>query len=298
MVILIHALVAAAYFVLALAGFRGASLLGASTNVRRSESFAAKQLPRGERIALLVVWMLHGMLLYISVFRLGGVQFGFAAALSTTMWLAVAVFWVESLYFNLVSMRLLALPMASVAVLLPLWFPGGFMPRPSGNPAFELHLVVAMSAYGLLTIAALHALLMAALDRRLHGSPSAQSAEGGALRRFGFRLREVTLAQLPPLMTMERLLFRTLGAGFVLLTLTLISGFLFSDFLFGRALRLEHKTFFALVSWVIFAALLAGRAIYGWRGRTALRWTLAGFSAMLLAYVGSRFVLEVILHRL
>jgi ABC-type uncharacterized transport system permease subunit len=93
------------------------------------------------------------------------------------------------------------------------------------------------------------------------------------------------------------LLFRMIGAAFVFLTLTLITGIAFSETLFGRALRLDHKTVFAVLSWLTFGLLLAGRWRYGWRGRTALRWTLTGFVMLLLAYVGSRFVLEVLLGR-
>ena len=145
---------------------------------------------------------------------------------------------------------------------------------------FRLHLALAMIAYGMFTIAALHALLMTLMERRLHGGTIVGP-----------------LAALPPLLTMERLLFRVILAGFAFLTLTLLTGIVFSETLFGRAMKFDHKTVFAVVSWFIFAALLAGRYFYGWRGRIALRWTLAGFVALLLAYVGSRFVLEVILRR-
>jgi ABC-type uncharacterized transport system permease subunit len=124
---------------------------------------------------------------------------------------------------------------------------------------------------------------MALLERRLHARDRGPLA--GAL------------ASLPPLLTLERLLFRILAAGFVLLTATLATGALFSEELFGSALRFNHKTLFAVLSWLIFGALLVGRWRYGWRGRKALRWTLAGFVALLLAYVGSRFVLEVVLGR-
>ena len=102
---------------------------------------------------------------------------------------------------------------------------------------------------------------------------------------------------MPPLLTMERLLFQMLAAGFVLLTLTLASGIVFSEEIFGRALRLDHKTVFGILAWLIFGVLLLGRAVYGWRGRTALNGTFAGFAALLLAYVGSRFVVEVVLGR-
>ena len=97
--------------------------------------------------------------------------------------------------------------------------------------------------------------------------------------------------------SLEALLFRIITLGFVLLSLTLGSGFVFSEELFGQAARFNHKTVFGILSWIIFAALLVGRYGWGWRGRTALRWTLAGFAALLLAYVGSMFVLEVILGK-
>jgi ABC-type uncharacterized transport system permease subunit len=146
-----------------------------------------------------------------------------------------------------------------------------------------------MLAYSLFTLAALHALLMAVVERRLHG--------GAGAKRTGLQPMNGLLANLPPLLTLEALLFRIIGLGFVLLTLTLVSGAVFSETLFDQAIRLNHKTLFAIVSWLIFAALLAGRYFYGWRGRVALRWTLAGFITLLLAYVGSRFVLEVVLQR-
>jgi ABC-type uncharacterized transport system permease subunit len=147
-------------------------------------------------------------------------------------------------------------------------------------PAFRLHLLISLLAYSLFTIASLQALMLAVLERRLHG---------GALPTY--------LQSLPPLLTMERLLFRIIAAGFLLLTLTLGSGMLFSEELFGRPLQFTHKVIFGILAWLIFAALLAGRQLYGWRGRVALRWTLAGFLALVLAYIGSKFVLEVILQR-
>ena len=105
------------------------------------------------------------------------------------------------------------------------------------------------------------------------------------------------MQSLPPLLTMERLLFQIIFAGFVLLTLTLGSGILFSEELFGKPMQFTHKTTFGILSWIIFGALLTGRALYGWRGRVAMRWTLAGFLSLFLAYIGSKFVLEVLLQR-
>jgi len=126
-----------------------------------------------------------------------------------------------------------------------------------------------------------------ALDDTLHAH------EARALHQHRGRF----LQSLPPLLTMERILFRIIALGFVLLTLTLGSGMLFSDELFGKPLQFNHKVMFGIISWCLFGALLLGRQIYGWRGRIALRWTLTGFVVLVLAYIGSKFVLEFILHR-
>ena len=175
---------------------------------------------------------------------------------------------------------MLGLPIAAISTLLPLLFTEVHQLPNAESIGFRLHFLVAMLAYSLFTVAALHAVLMAAAERALHQG----------------RLPSL-LAGLPPLMTMETLLFRLIQAAFVLLTLTLVSGLLFSESLFGKAFVFNHKTVFAVLSWVIFAALLVGRHFRGWRGKIALRWTLAGFGALLLAYIGSRFVLEVLLGR-
>ncbi|MDP2852092.1 MAG: cytochrome c biogenesis protein CcsA, partial [Gallionella sp.] len=115
------------------------------------------------------------------------------------------------------------------------------------------------------------------------------------------RLHHATLPRvlqsLPPLLTMETLLFRMIGIGFALLTLTLASGVVFSEEIFGKAWQFNHKVLFGFVSWGVFAVLLWGHYSYGWRGRTAVRWTVSGFVFLLLAYLGSKFVLEVLLHR-
>ena len=167
-----------------------------------------------------------------------------------------------------------ALALAAFSVPLPALFPGSAaVGAYAASVEFRLHLVLAMLAYSLFTIAILHAVLMAVAERRLHRK------EGG-----------MGLGALPPLLTLERLLFRLIGAAFVLLTLTLATGIAYSETLFGRAMRFDHKTVFAVLSWLTFGGLLAGRWLHGWRGRTALRWTLTGFVLLILAYVGSRFV--------
>jgi len=243
---------------------------------------------RAWRSALLPLLALaHATLLGLAIGGSGEFRFGFAQALSATLLLAVLVLWIEGMFVPVRGLDVLVLPAAALCVVLPLLFHGAPIAAGVDSMALRLHLLVAIAAYSLLTIAALHALLMALLDRRLH-TPMQAPAQGAG-RIFG---------QLPSLLALEKLLFRLIGAGFVLLTATLVTGVFFSEQLFGRALRFEHKTVFTIASWVVFASLLGGRIVFGWRGRTALRWTFAGFLMLLLAYVGSRFVLEVILGRI
>lgn len=221
----------------------------------------------------------HAIVLSHSMLRADGLYLGVGNAVSVIIALAVLIYGIGSFFYRLEALHVLILPAAALLSLLPLAFAP---PGPLANTdllAFRAHLLIALLSYSLLTIASFHVLLMALVERRLHS---------GTLPAF--------LQQLPPLLTMEKILFRIIGAGFVLLTLTLGSGIVFSEELFGTPLKFTHKTVFGILSWVIFGALLAGRAFYGWRGRVAVRWTLAGYLSLVLAYLGSRFVVEVILQ--
>ncbi len=233
-----------------------------------------------EHLVVLVPLTLHATLLYGSVFASDGMHLGVGNAVSTIVWLTVAIYWLGNLFYNAEGLQAMVMPIAAVCALLPALFPAARALPNTELAAFKIHLLISMLAYSLFTIASLHVLLMALLEQRLHGGelPSA-------------------LQKLPPLLTMETLLFRIITAGFVLLTLTLATGIVFSEELFGKALRFNHKTVFGILSWLIFAALLGGRQLYGWRGRIAVRWTLTGFLMLVLAYIGSKFVLEVILGR-
>ncbi|PZX29067.1 putative Cytochrome c assembly protein; putative TRANSMEMBRANE PROTEIN [Cupriavidus phytorum] len=251
--------------------------------------------PAWWHVLMLAALASHGMLLHETIFPAERMMFGFAFALSAMLWLGVGIYWIESFFFSLAGLGLIVIPVALVASLMPLAFPGSQILGYAARPLFKLHFIIANVAYGLFTLAAFHAFLMLLAERRLHGfrhAPARPSAPqpGQWLGRW--------LDLLPPLLTLEKLLFRLIGAGFVLLTLTIGSGLLFSEELFGRAFRLDHKTVFALISWAMFGGILAGRIFRGWRGKVALRWVIASFGILLLAYVGSRFVIEVVLHRL
>ncbi|MEO8935828.1 MAG: cytochrome c biogenesis protein CcsA [Burkholderiaceae bacterium] len=302
MPILLHALVAAGYVAVAVAIWR-AAVRNPSSKLGYDE--APYRLSAALRAGIVVAWVIHAWLLRDAALVDGTWRFGFALALSATMWCAVALFWFESFIVPLVSVWLLILPLAALCALLPLAFPGSLaLGQLSGadgggySPWLPVHLVVALAAYGLLTIAAVHALYMAALDRWLHRTRGSAwpGANDAALEGRG-RIEQSMLGPLPPLLTMERILFRLIGIGFALLTLTVLSGIVFSEALFGKPIRFDHKTIFTLIAWATFGALLIGRVARGWRGRLALSWTLGGFAMLFLAYAGSRFVLEVVLHR-
>jgi ABC-type uncharacterized transport system permease subunit len=232
-----------------------------------------------------LAWLLHGAALGVDMLAPGGVRIGFAIMLSAALWVSVGAYWVENRNFALDGLRRLVMPCACAATVLPVLFPGSVLQLQGQSSAFGWHIAVAILAYSTLTIAAFHAVLMALQETRLHTRTAGAAWLGGALD------------QLPALLTMEKLLFRLIRIGFVLLSLTVLSGIVFSEQLFGTAVRWDHKSVFALLSWLLFAALLAGRYWRGWRGKTALRFTLAGFATLALAYVGSRFVLEVVLRR-
>ncbi|ASL44517.1 Cytochrome c biogenesis protein CcsA [Burkholderia sp. AD24] len=302
--IVLYALTALLYGGLAVAGWRShrhaavRPMLQSVPSVPAAASApAASGMSSAGRALLGVALAAHGVLLHTTIFPQNAMVFGFAFALSAMFWLGAGIYWIESFFFPLDGLRLLVLPLACVASLMPLAFGGVRVLSYSAAPLFKLHFLIANIAYGLFAIAALHAILMLLVERRLH----AMRGGGGIAQRHtaaaGNGWLSSWLDTLPPLLTLEKLLFRLIGAGFVLLTLTLLSGILFSEQLVDRALRLDHKTVFAILSWLMFGALLTARKVSGWRGRAALRWVLASFVALLLAYVGSRFVFEVLLHR-
>lgn len=250
-------------------------------------------LPSQQRLAIslgtLLGWALHGVALWADVVAPNALRLGFAVMLSAALWVSVAAYWLENRSAALDSLRMLVLPVASLAVLLPIAFPGSVLPLDGKSLLFPWHVAVAILAYSTLTLAAFHAVLMALQDSRLHARRSIGDPSGSWF--------DHAVDRLPALLTMEKLLFRLIGIGFFLLSLTVLSGVVFSEQLFGKALKWDHKTVFTMLSWGLFGVLLAGRHWRGWRGKTALSFTLTGFVTLLLAYVGSRFVLEVILHR-
>lgn len=227
------------------------------------------------RRVLLAAWLLHALTLAWGLFG-EAPRFGFAPALSVTAWLVLTVYAVEKQMFPQLRARWALSGLGAAAVLLALAFPGTPL-QVSTSPWLSLHWALGIAAYGLFAAAAAHAWMLQRVERNI---------------------RQVAEPQADlPLLTLERLTFRFATAGFVLLTATLIAGVFFSESLYGRAWHADHKTLFSLLSWVVFAVLLMGRFRFGLRGRKAVNVLYFGSVLLLLAYVGSRFVLEVVLGR-
>jgi ABC-type uncharacterized transport system permease subunit len=224
--------------------------------------------------------ILHGALLYSSLWINGGLNLALTSAGSLLACVVVVLFILVSLSKPIENLGFLILPVAGIAVLLAWLWPGEHMVVPGITSFLLTHLVIAFLAYSLLSLAVVQALLLAWQEHRLrHKHP-------GRLMRA-----------MPPIQTMEGLLFQMITVGFLLLTLTLITGTLFSEQLFGKPLVLSHHIVLSMVAWIAFGVLLLGRWRFGWRGRNAVLWTLGGFFLLLLAYFGSKFVVEILLKR-
>jgi len=236
---------------------------------------AARLSPVAARRAVVLAWLLHGLLLGWGL--LGDTpRFGFAPALSVTVWLVAAVYAIESQLYPQLRTRWALFVLGTGAVVLALLYPGQPL-QASASAWLPLHWALGIASYGLFAVAVVHALLMLRTEERIRQAADAHSGL--------------------PLLTLERLTFRFVGAGFVLLSATLLAGLLFDEQLYGSAWKWNHKTVFSVLSWVVFAVLLLGRARFGWRGWRAARLLFTGSGLLLLAYVGSRFVIEIILGR-
>ncbi|MFV1996799.1 MAG: inner membrane protein YpjD [Acidiferrobacterales bacterium] len=196
---------------------------------------------------------------------------------SLTSWAAVFMLFLASLARPLQNLGIAVLPVAALTILLGWLMPGEpVLSRPMTTPQ-SLHIIVSLLAYSLIFLATIQSILLLLQEKHLR-----QHQPGGFIRA------------LPPMETMEYLMFWLIYVGLGLLTLTVISGVFFSETLFGKPLKFTHHTVLSIASWVIFSILVAGHWWFGWRGRTAVRWTLIGFLLLILAYFGSKFVFEVL----
>ncbi|ESS15326.1 MAG: cytochrome c biogenesis protein CcsA [Burkholderiaceae bacterium] len=232
----------------------------------------------GQRWAQIVfagTWVLHGSALV--AYWLGHPNhFGFAVALSITAWIVSTIYGIETQLQPKLRARWVLAALGALAVALAVIFPGAAHPIAS-SVWLPVHLALGLASYGLIAVAVFHAWLV---------------------KRTEFDIRHAQAQEdHPPLLALERLMFQFVGVGFVLLSATLVVGAGFAAMSGGIGWRWDHKTVFSMLAWATLATLLVGRWRLGWRGKTAARMLYVGAGLLLMGYVGSRFVLEVLLAR-
>lgn len=224
----------------------------------------------------LLALLAHAVALAFKLFPGPGLALGFFNAASLIAWLVIALAIVSSFRAPVTNLFIGLYPLGLITVLSALLLPDHGGLRVAGESGLLVHILLSILAYGILTIAVFQAVLVAVQNHQLkHKHPTR------LIRTF------------PPLQTMERLLFQFLLCGELLLTLALISGFVYLDNVFAQGVA--HKTLLSCLAWVVFGILLWGRHFRGWRGSNAIRWTLAGFLLLMLAYFGSKLVREFVL---
>jgi ABC-type uncharacterized transport system permease subunit len=227
----------------------------------------------------LIALSLHGIILYQTILTGSGVNLGVFNAASLITWLIASLVLAAAFIKPIENLAIVLLPLAALALGSELMFSSSRLLPDSAPLGLRLHIMLSIFAYSLLAIAALQALALAIEDHLLH-----KHRPLGAMRA------------LPPLQALERSMFQIIALGFFLLSLSLISGFMFLEDIFAQ--HLVHKTVLSITAWLVFAILLWGRHRFGWRGRKAIRYALGGFISLMLAYFGTKVVLELILHRI
>ena len=220
---------------------------------------------------------LHAVVLYYSMVSSIGVNLGIFNAASLVTWVIALLLLISILRKPVENLTVILFPLAALTIGFDNFFHTERILAADKAFGVKLHIFSSIIAYSLLTIAVLQATFLAIQDNYLHNKHPSW-----------------VMKHLPPLQVMEQLFFQVMGAGFFLLTVSLVSGFIFIQDIFGQ--HLVHKTVLSLVAWAMFAVLLWGHIRYGWRGRKFIRWNLLSFLMLMLAYFGSKLVLELILQ--
>lgn len=241
--------------------------------------FIEKRTPRrtASLSLLFVGLLLHAALLLPRLLSAQGLDLNIFNILSLTGWLMLAFSLIFSTYRPILALNLLAIPVAALGLLLAVLWQAPYTPLQHTSHGLEGHILLSLAAYCLLLMSAIQATLLHAQNKELKHQTE---------RRIWVRL-------LPSLQAMESLLFDMLLMGFALLTVALLLGGFAVDNLLAQ--HLWHKTIFSLMSWLVFAVLLWGHWRLGWRGQRAVRFTLWGFGLLLVGFVGSKLVLELLL---
>ncbi|MCG8379035.1 MAG: cytochrome c biogenesis protein CcsA [Proteobacteria bacterium] len=226
----------------------------------------------------LIALVLHAHLLYSSIIIANGLDFGFFNVVSLVGWLVAMIVMATSFFRPLENLLIVLFPIAVLAILLESFIPDERLITDTLSTGLKIHILLSICAYSLLMIGTIQALILAVQEKMIKAKHAA-----------------TIMNILPPLQIMENLLIQLIVIGYFLLSLSLASGLMFISDLFAQ--HLVHKTVLSIVAWIIYTILLWGRWSAGWRGQKIIRWAVGGFIALLLAYFGSKFVLELILQR-
>ena len=235
--------------------------------------------PEGRKVLRtlgIIAFVAHGYAVYKVLHQPDGIDLGIFQVGSLIAWVVVGILLISSMRQKLDNLFIGAFPMGLITVALATFGPDTGSDR-FYSGGLVLHILLSLLAYSIFTLASLQAIILARQEVALKQH-----------KTRGF------IVSLPPLQVMERLLFEMIGCGFILLSVALISGFMFVDNLFAQ--HLVHKTVLSIIAWVVYAILLCGRQFLGWRSHTAVRWTIGGFVLLMLAFFGSKIVIEMIMH--
>ena len=243
-------------------------------SARRATPAAGR--PRGPLFAWGAALVAHALAVSQLVWTEAGLNLCLGNALSASLWLVAVLLWLAALRHPLAILGVIVLPLTALALVVALTCGG--TGRVATTPYVEIHIMLAALGWAFLALSTVQAAVMTAQHRALHEH----------------HLRGI-VRYLPPLFSMEMWLFRMIFVGWIFLSLSLASGLVFLEDLFAQ--HLVHKTVLSILAWIMFSVLLFGRWRFGWRGSRALAWTTGGFVSLVLAYFGSKLVLEVILQR-
>lgn len=226
----------------------------------------------------MIALILNGILLKNVIFLSEGLDIGFSNAWSLISWLIALFISLVALRKPVENLLIIFFPLAALGLLLVLFLPNHRLVAETAATGLKIHILLSIFAYSLLTIATCQSMLLAFQEYQLrHKKP------------------RTSMQILPPMQTMEDLLIQIIICGFFMLSLSLVTGFMFVHDIFSQ--HLIHKTVLSILSWLVFARLLWGRWYSGWRGQKISRWTISGFFTLMLAFFGSKLVLETILMR-
>jgi ABC-type uncharacterized transport system permease subunit len=220
----------------------------------------------------------HTTAVYLQMNTDAGLYLGFFTAASLITLLMILFVALASARLPVQNLLVLVLPLGALAVTASLFGETAFEARQSPGAVLVVHITFSMFAYSILFMAACQSVLLGWQEHALKARSS---------------LRALRL--LPPLETMEALLFTLLWTGIITLTAAIATGFIFLDDMFAQ--NVVHHTVLAIASWLVYATLLGGRHFFGWRSTTATSWTLIAFTLLVLGYFGTKFVLEFLLGR-